>query len=475
MTELGSEGTPLRVAIIGSGPSGFYAADALLRQTTYAVEIDMFDRLPTPYGLVRGGVAPDHQKIKSVTKVYDKIASNSNFQLYGYVEFGKDISHDEFKSYYHAIIYAVGAQTDRRLGIPGEDLPGSHAATEFVAWYNAHPDYAHLQFDLSQDAVAVIGNGNVAMDVARILASNYEDLHKTDIAQYALEALKESKVRDIYLLGRRGPAQAAYTNPELKELGELGDVDVIVDPVEGTLDPLSKAALEATPDPLAEKNLKVLNGYLQKPPEGKLRRIHMRFLVSPVEITGDGHVQAIKLVKNELQQASDGTLRPRATNVYETLPIGLVFRSIGYIGVALPGVPFDEKAGVIPNDMGRVIDPATKTPVVGEYAVGWIKRGANGVIGTNKPDSQETVNMLIQDAPNLPQIDPSKATRAAVEALLNERKPNHITYTDWQLLDMLEMQNGQSLDRPRLKYSRIDEMIDAVERSRRAQPLAPLP
>lgn len=474
MAQLGTEVTPLRVAIIGSGPSGFYAADALLRQTTYAVEIDMFDRLPTPYGLVRGGVAPDHQKIKSVTKVYDKIASHANFRLYGYVEFGKDITHDELKAYYNAIIYAVGAQTDRRLGIPGEDLPGSYAATEFVAWYNAHPDYAHLEFDLSQEAVAVIGNGNVAMDVARILASSYEELRKTDIAHYALEALKNSKVRDIYLLGRRGPAQAAFTNPELKELGELADVDVIVDPNEGTLDPLSKAALEVNPDAVAEKNIKTLNDYLHKPPQGKQRRIHMRFLVSPVEIIGDQHVEAIKLVKNELQQASDGTLRPRATGVYETLPVGIVFRSIGYTGVALPGVPFDEKAGVIPNQMGRVIDPATKQPITGEYVVGWIKRGANGVIGTNKPDSVETVNSLLQDVPNMPPLDPAKATRQAVEDLLNERKPEHVTYNDWQVLDMLEMQNGQAIDRPRLKFSQIDEMIDAVEKSRRTQPLIPL-
>ncbi len=469
MPQLGTKEMPLRVAIIGSGPSGFYTAEALLRQTAVAVEIDMFDRLPTPYGLVRGGVAPDHPKIKSVTKVYDKIAANLSFRMYGHVEFGKDISHDELKQYYHQIVYAVGAQTDRRLNIPGEDLPGSYAATEFVAWYNAHPDYRNMQFDLSQERVAVIGNGNVAMDVARILASTYEELRKTDIADYALEALRNSGIKEVYLLGRRGPAQAAYTNPELKELGELSDVDVIVDPVEGTLDPVSRAALDANPDPPAEKNLKTLSGYLTRQPSGKPRRIYMRFLLSPVEIIGSTHVEAIKLVKNELQQANDGTLRPRATPNTETLPIGIVFRSIGYVGVALPGVPFDERGGVIPNQLGRVIDPASKQPVLGEYAVGWIKRGASGVIGTNKPDAVETAAAMLADVPNLPLLDPEKATRQAVENLLSLRKPDHITYDDWQVLDNLELQNGQAVERPRLKYSSIDDMLSAVGAARRAK------
>lgn len=469
MSQIGTETTPVRVAIIGSGPSGFYAADALLKQTDYVIEVDMFDRLPTPYGLVRGGVAPDHPKIKSVTKVYDKIAAHPHFRLFGHVEFGKDITHDEIKAHYHAVIYAVGAQTDRRLGIPGEDLIGSYAATEFVAWYNAHPDYRDLQFDLSQERVAVIGNGNVAMDVARILASSYEELRKTDIADYALEALRTSKVKEVYMLGRRGPAQASFTNPELKELGTLSLADVIVKADEVTLDPLSSAALATTPDALAEKNLKTLNEYLQRPIAGKPRQIHLRFLVSPVVIMGTERVEGIRLVKNALQQADDGTLRPRATGEFEELPVGIVFRSIGYTGVALPGVPFDAKAGVIPNQLGRVIDPATKQTILGEYTVGWIKRGPSGVIGTNKPDAVESVTQLLADIPNFAELDPTQAVRESVDTLLLVKQPNFTTYSDWSALDQLEIQNGAAQDRPRLKYSRVDQMLDAAEAARRAR------
>ncbi|MCC7447143.1 MAG: FAD-dependent oxidoreductase [Anaerolineae bacterium] len=466
MSEIGTVDSPLRVAIIGSGPSGFYAAEHLFKQANLVVQIDMYDRLPTPYGLVRGGVAPDHPKIKSVTKVYEKIASNPNFRFYGNVEFGKHISHDDLKAHYHAIIYAVGAQTDRRMGIPGEDLLGSHAATEFVGWYNGHPDYRDLQFDLSQKAVAVVGNGNVAMDVVRILSSTYDELRQTDIADYALEALRESQVETIYMLGRRGPAQAAFTNPELKELAELSDADVILRPEEVALDPLTQEYIAAHPDAQVDKNLKTLNQMLQTPLHGKPRQIYMRFLVSPTELIGEGQVQAIRLVRNELQVSKDGSLRPRPTDFYETLPVGLVFRSIGYMGVALPGVPFDERAGIIPNDHGRVIDPSTNQPVLGEYVVGWIKRGPSGIIGTNKPDSVETANMLLADVPNFKPIPPSQATHEAVDQLLHERQPDLVTFADWLLIDRLETESGQTVGRPRIKYSRIAEMIEALNKAK---------
>ncbi len=466
MSQVGSVETPLRVAIIGSGPSGFYAADWLLRQANLVVQIDMFDRLPTPYGLVRGGVAPDHPKIKTVSKVYDKTAANPHFRFYGYVEIGKDISHAELKAHYHQIVYAVGAQTDRRLGVPGEQLEGSHAATEFVAWYNAHPDFHHFTFDLSQTSAAVIGNGNVAMDVARILASSYEELHRTDIADYALEALEHSKVTDIYMLGRRGPAQAAFTNPELKEFGELEDADIIVRPEDIDLDPLSQAAVEREHDATTLKNLATLQEFAKRPLRGKTKRIHMRFLVSPVELEGTNRVEAIKLVKNELQAAPDGSLRARATDQFETLPVGLVFRSIGYMGVALPDVPFDAKGGVIPNEHGRVIDPATKQPVQGEYAVGWIKRGPSGIIGTNKPDALDTVNMMIEDVPNLPALNSADASPEAVEMLIRSRQPEYVSYTDWQILDKLEQDNGAVQGRPRIKFSRIPDMLEALAKAK---------
>jgi ferredoxin--NADP+ reductase len=468
MSTIGTESSPLRVAIIGSGPSAFYAADHLLKQNL-VVQIDLFDRLPTPYGLVRGGVAPDHAKIKSVTKVYDRIAANPNVRFYGNVQFGKDISHADLKAHYHQIVYAVGAQSDRRLGIPGEDLKGSDPATEFVGWYNGHPDYRDRQFDLSQERVAVIGVGNVAVDVVRSLASSYEELRGTDIADYALEALRNSRVREIYLLGRRGPAQGAFTNPEIKELGSMAEADVIVRPDEATLDPLSRAWLEANRDSNVEKNVELLVAYSQRPPAGKRKRVHMRFLVSPVEITGEGHVQAIKLVKNELHPVSDGSLRPRPTDVYETLPVGLVFRSIGYRGVPLPDLPFDQKAGIIPNQKGRVIDPATQQPIPGEYVVGWIKRGPTGIIGTNKPDSQETANLMLEDIGQAAPLDPACASRESMERLVFERKPDAVTWNDWLLLDQMEIENGQAVGRPRLKFSRIEDMINALKARKRAK------
>lgn len=460
MPAIGTVNQPLRVAIVGSGPSGFYAAEHLLKQANLTVEIDMYDRLPTPYGLVRGGVAPDHQKIKSVIKVYEKIAASANFRFFGNVEIGRDLHHSDLMRHYHAVIYATGAQSDRRMDIPGEDLAGSHAATEFVGWYNAHPDYRDLHFDLSQESVAVIGNGNVAMDVVRILAKTPEELIETDIADYALEALRHSRVKHIYVLGRRGPAQAAYTNPELKELGELADADVIVSPEEATLDPLSAEWLDKSGDSTAQKNVRMLQEYAARGSRGKSRQIHMHFLVSPVELIGTERVEAIKLVRNVLQPASDGSLRPKPTDQTFTLPVGLVFRSIGYKGVPVPELPFDARSGVIPNVEGRVV--AEGQVLRGVYCAGWIKRGATGVIGTNKPDSVETVNQLLNDLPDLPEVSSENASREAIPNLLAARGVRYVTFSDWQTLDQLEIAQGRAIGRPRLKFSRISEMLEAL-------------
>lgn len=465
---LGTSLNPLRVAIIGSGPSAFYAAEALQKQSDLVIEVDMFERLPTPHGLVRGGVAPDHPKIKTVTKVYDKIAAHPGFRYFGNVEYGRDITHADLARHYHQIIYATGAQTDRQMGIPGESLPGSHAATEFVAWYNGHPDYRDLSFDLQQTAVAVIGNGNVAMDVARILASSYEELVNTDIADYALEALANSRVQDIYVLGRRGPAQASFTSPELRELGDLHDAEVIVPPEDAELDPLSSQDMLNGDDRTAERNVQTLARYSTATPEGKSRRIHLRFLVSPVELLGNGQVEAITLVKNELYRSDDGSLRPRPTNEHETIPVGLVFRSIGYKGIALPGVPFDARAGVIPNAQGRVISPDEQKTVTGEYVVGWIKRGPSGIIGTNKPDSVATVAMMIEDASAEKTLNPVEPSAASVERLLNERGVRYVSYADWLILDAVEQERGKAVNRPRLKISRVDEMLDLLQERRHA-------
>lgn len=466
MSQLGTDGNPLRVAIIGAGPTGFYTAEHLFKRDGLVVEIDMYDRLPTPFGLVRGGVAPDHQKIKTVTKAFDRIAQNPRFRFYGYVELGRDIGVEDLRAYYHQIVYTTGAQTDRNLNIPGEDLLGSHAATEFVAWYNGHPDYRDCQFDLSQERVAVVGIGNVAVDVCRILCRTPEELAKTDIADYALEALRQSKVKEVYMLGRRGPAQAAFTNPEAKELGELDDADVLVRPDEAELDPLSQKALAGSGDRATQKKVEILQEYARRRPSGKSRRLVLRFLVSPTELIGDeqGRVAAMRLVKNELYATEAGTMRPRATDKFEELPVGLVFRSVGYQGVPLPGVPFYEKWGVILNEKGRVLNPETKEPVVGEYTAGWIKRGPTGVIGTNKPDALETVNGMLEDLAQGRHLHPAQPEAAAVEKLIRERQPNYVSYADWLKLDQIEIARGEELGRPRLKFTSIKEMLAALGR-----------
>lgn len=463
MSNPGTDANPLRVAVIGSGPAGFYAVERLFKQDDLVTHVDLYDRLPTPYGLVRGGVAPDHQKIKSVTKVYERIASNPNFRFFGYVEFGSDVTLDDLKAHYHAVIFTTGAQTDRSLGIPGEDLQGSHAATEFVAWYNGHPDYTDFQFDLSQERAAVIGVGNVAVDVARILCRTPEELAETDIADYALEALRESKVKEVYLLGRRGPAQAKYTSKEVTEFGEMAGSDVVVPEDEATLDPLSEAALEDA-DQGTVRNVEIVQGYVQRETTGKPRQLTMRFLVSPVEIFGeDGKVVGMKLVKNELYQSDDGSLRPKATDHYEEIPVGLVFRSVGYRGVALKDVPFHDKWGIIPNRAGRVtIGPDSEEHVTGLYVAGWIKRGPDGVIGTNKRDAVETVEKLLEDVAAGQILSPDKPEVEAAEALVKVRQPQYFSFADWQKLDELETQKGEAQGRPRVKFTSVEEMLAAL-------------
>jgi ferredoxin/flavodoxin---NADP+ reductase len=460
---LGTASHPLRVAIIGSGPSGFYAAEHLLRQTTHTIYVDMFERLPTPYGLVRGGVAPDHQKIKSVTRAYERTASNPNFRFFGHVEFGTDVTRDDLAQHYHAVIYAVGAQTDRKMNIPGEDLPGSHPATEFVAWYNAHPDYADYAFDLHAERAAVVGLGNVAMDVIRILARTPDELVPTDIADYALEALRESRVKEIYVLGRRGPAQSAFTNPEIKELGELADASMIVQSDEVVLDPISQQLVESGSDKVATRNVEILKVYATQGDTGKRRKIIMRFCVSPVEILGDGKVQAIKLMQNRLVADEKGNLKAQPTGDTEIIPVDLVFRSVGYYGQPLPDVPFDDRSGTIPNAQGRVLEASAGPALPGQYVVGWIKRGPSGIIGTNKPDSVETVERLLEDLNTGTLGEPTQDDPQAIVRLLESRGVQIVTFADWQRIDQQEIAAGQTRGAPRVKFHRVEDMLRAIQ------------
>ena len=436
---------PLRVAVVGSGPAGFYAADCLLSAD---MQVDLLERLPTPWGLVRLGVAPDHPELKTASRVFEKTAAKEGFRFFGNVEVGRDVTHDELTRLYDAVLYTVGAQADRRLGIPGEELPGSWAATEFVAWYNGHPDYQHLEFDLSTERAVVVGNGNVAIDVARMLARTQDELAPTDVTDPSAAAIVASGITEIEMLGRRGPAQAAFTPPELKELGELGGADVIVDPADLELDAASEAALEAD-RARARRNVDILREFAAREPAGKPKRLVLRFCVSPLQILGDGRVEAVEIVHNELVLGDDGAIRAVPTDRREVVPCGLVLRSVGYRGVALPDVPFDDQRGVIPNEQGRV----TGRP--GVYVAGWIKRGPSGVIGTNKKDAAETCERLLEDAT----AGLLSHVGGELEDVLRERSVEFVEYAGWNTIDEHERSLGAPHGRPRVKLTSWDELL----------------
>jgi ferredoxin--NADP+ reductase len=456
--------TPLRIAIVGSGPAGAYAAEQLLAADGFEATVDVFEKLPTPWGLVRAGVAPDHPKIKAVTRRYEKTAAKEGFRFFGNVEVGRDISVQDLRDHYHAIVYAFGAAGDRRLGIPGEDLPGSHSATEFVAWYNGHPEFCDHEFDLTATTAVVVGNGNVALDVARMLALPRETLVATDVADHALEALADSSIEEVVVLGRRGPAQAAFTTPELIELSELAAADVIVDPGDVELDPASARAVEEA-DAQTKKKIEVLAGYAASEPHGHERRIVLRFFASPLEILGTERVEGVRVGRTELVQQPDGSLRARVTDAHETIPCQLVFRSVGYRGLPLAGVPFDERSNTIPNERGRVLDAPGGAQRPGEYVSGWIKRGPSGIIGTNKKDSQETVDALLQDAAAGRLPSPTVDDPEAIEGLLAERAPDHVRYEGWQAIDAAEQAAGEPHGRPRVKLTRHEHLLDAARRA----------
>ncbi len=451
---------PLRVAIVGSGPSGFYAAEALLASTAPLVEVDMIEALPAPFGLVRYGVAPDHPKIKTIITRYEKTAAHPSFAFFGNTHVGRDISVDELRRFYDAIVFASGAQTDRRLGIPGEDLPGSYTATEFVAWYNGHPDYQDRQFDVSCDCAVVVGQGNVAVDVARILTKTVDELAATDITARALEVLAESKIREVRMIGRRGPVQAAFTPVELKELGELADCDAVVDASELVLNDASRAEIEVLKWRDAKKNLDLLIGFAARTPAGKARRLAVEFYRSPKELRGDERVREMLVERNALT-GDAGAQRAVGTGEVTTISCGAVFRSVGYRGIAIPGVPFDEKSAVMPNVEGRVVRDGH--PLPGLYAVGWIKRGPSGVIGTNKPDAGETVKHLLHDAASLPRC--AEPSRSAVLDLLAARGVRVVNYAQWRAIDAAEIARGAAVGKPREKFVDVEDMLSVTSRA----------
>jgi len=448
--------------VVGAGPAGLFAADALVKDTSFDVSVDVFERWPTPYGLVREGVAPDHQSIKGVTRVFDRVLQHPRVRFFGNVRFGYDVKREELTRLYDQVVYAVGAQTDRQMGIVGEELRGSWPATDFVRWYNGQPECADLSFDLTVERAVVVGNGNVAVDVARILLTDPEVLARTDIADHALEALRHSRVREVVMLGRRGPAQAKFTNVELKELGKLDGVDVVVAPEELELDFASASAVE---DTRVARNLEILHDYAAREATDAPRRLSFRFLVSPAELlAAHGGVASVRLEKNRLGRSDDGYLSAEGTGEYETLEAGLVFRSVGYRGVALPDVPFDDSRGIIPNRQGRVLTSPDGELAPGEYAAGWIKRGPSGVIGTNKACAAETVAIMLEDAGQLPVAPGGAADPDSILAVLSERCPDYVTADDWRRLDELELARGESEDRPRVKVVRVEKMLDLMRK-----------
>jgi len=437
----------MRVAIIGSGPAGFYAAEALLKRTDASIDVDVFDRLPTPYGLVRGGVAPDHQKIKAVVRVFASTAARPTFRFLGNVQLGRDVSVEELRRHYHQIVYATGNEADRRLGIPGEGISGCTPAAVFVGWYNGHPDYRNARFDLSVSRVAVVGNGNVAVDVARILMRSRAELEQTDIASHALDALRKSRVREVFILGRRGPEQAAFTPAELKELGSMEATDPVVDPGE----------LEGCAD--AEGNLKILRAFASRQPRDGAKKLHLRFLLSPTEVIADatGKVAGLALEKNRLEPRPDGTLAARGTGEVEVLEVGMVLPAIGFAAERIAGVPFDEKARIIANEDGRVVDPSLRTVVPDEYVVGWARSGPQGLIGEHKRASTQVVEHMMADGAGLEgRVLPR---REAIDALLRERGVQLVSFDDWKRLDDVEVARGERRGAPRDKIVDVEAML----------------
>ena len=460
-----------RVAVIGAGPAGFFATEALLKGDE-GVAVDMINNLPAPYGLVRDGVAPDHQAIKSVARVYARILARDEVRYFGNVTLGSEVTLEDLRARYDQIVYAFGAQSDRRLGIPGEDLAGSHAAMHFVGWYNAHPHFRAQEFDLDCEDVVVVGVGNVAIDVARILLHSPDRLATTDIADHALAALRQSRVKRVTLLGRRGPAQASFTNPELREFGRLDGISAQVDAAELELDAASEA--EIADNAVRQRNMNTLHGYAEAVPGDGDRLVRFRFLASPVEVVGrDGKVSAVRVERNRLVERGGGYLSAEGTGVMETLPCGMLIRSVGYRGAPVPGVPFAERAGIVPNDGGRVLARAGGAEVVpGEYVVGWAKRGPSGVIGTNKADAAATVALMREDreagviAGSLREgVGPVAAKPGRdgdLAALLERRGVRWVDNAAWERLDACETALGKAQGRPRVKFCTVTEMLEAA-------------
>lgn len=443
-----------RVAIVGSGPAGIYAAQHLLRQRGIPVEIDLYEKLATPWGLVRAGVAPDHpEKKQIIDRQFAFTLANPHLCFLGNVELGRDIAPADLSAWYDATIYATGAGADKRMHVPGEDLPGCRSAREFVGFYNGHPDYSDLEFDRQSPLAVVVGNGNVALDVARMLTMPPAALATTDIADHALSALRNSQVREVILLGRRGPLQAAFANAELEELGRLGNVDI---QVKGIKLPADGDEMLEQADWITRRKVQTLRQLAERPRAPDRKRIVFQFLCSPLELTGKDKVEQLLISHNRLERESQGNIIVEATGRQSVLQTNLVLRAIGYRGHAIRGLPFDERKGLIPNARGRVIDGAEINP--GAYVTGWIKRGSRGIIGTNRKCAAETVAALLEDIA-LGRLHRSSLNRAAILSILCERQPQVVHLSDWKRIDRAERARGRPQGRTRAKFTRNDDLL----------------
>lgn len=447
-------GRTLRVAIVGTGPAGMYAAEHLVEDRNLDVEVDLYERLPTPWGLIRGGVAPDHPEKKLVIeRLFDYFLKHPSVRYFGNVEIGVHVHPGELAQWYDAVVYAVGASGDARLGIPGEELPGSLSAREFVAWYNGDPDFSHLEIDLSHRRAVVVGNGNVALDVARILTMPVGELEKTDVADHALAALRKSAVREVTILGRRGNLQAAYHNPELEELAHLNGVGVAV---EGDSLPDKDDSLVQGADWETRRKLATLRDMSNQPTNGVDRRIVMRFLCSPVEVLGDLKVEQLRVVRNRLEPDGNGGLQAHSTGEGSLIDTGLLLRSIGYRGTPVAGLPFDDRRGIIGNADGRICDHDGVVP--GNYVTGWIKRGPRGIIGTNKKCARDTLRCLVEDI-KADRLTPATLGSADVLDKVQGRQPEVVLRPGWLRLDHAERTRGRQLGRPRVKFTEHQDLL----------------
>jgi NADPH-dependent glutamate synthase beta subunit-like oxidoreductase len=435
---------PVSVAIVGAGPAGFYTAEALLQKLP-GVQIDFIEKLPTPYGLIRAGVAPDHQTTKNVARKFEQTAERESVQYFGNVELGRDIQLAELRELYDAVVLAVGSAGDRYLGILGEDKEGAYGSAVFVGWYNGHPDFRTLDPRLDTATAVVIGNGNVALDIARVLVKTRAEMQASDIAPYAAEAIYASPLKDVYILGRCGPLEAKFTNVELRELGTLADADPVVDSADF---PLKVNVALGKAGRLQEKNLATLQEFASRGRGTKRKRVHFRFNALPLEILGDDRVEGLRLERSRVEQG-----RAIGTGEYETIRCGLVVVAIGYRATPIPGVPFDPERGFIPNVDGRVASDL--------YAVGWAKRGPSGVIATNRPDGVLCSEQIIADvgAEERPRVE--KPGRDALERLLARRNVMVVSFADWQQIDAAEMAAGGG-KAPRRKFTTLDEMLGVI-------------